>query len=147
MKIKLMRILVCMLLILPIFSSTTVADPGSELKIHIVGSLPLPYYSIVVGGVIANIGDTPAYNISYKMTIRGGIRNTIDETNEGYEKEILPGNALGIGIANTYGFGPVVITVTASSSNTETATATAKGFQIGGFTWIPLSWLFLLFNG
>lgn len=78
--------------------------------------------------------------------MKGGIGGTIDETNEGYENEILPGNALGIGISNTYGFGRVVITVTASASNAETVLATTKGFQIGGYAWVPFSWIYLFIN-
>ena len=144
MKMILIKIMVCMLLIPPIFSFTTLANPGPELKIHITGSLPLPVYSKVVGAAISNIGDEPAYNISYIMRMTGGIGLTINETYEGLETEILPGNALGIGMSNTYGFGPIFISVAVSASNAESVSATAKGLQMGGFTWIPLSWVYLL---
>ncbi len=146
MKSKLIKSMVFMLLIVPTFSFITVADSGPELKIHITGSLPLPLFSKVVGGVIGNFGDAPAYNISYIMTVKGGIGDTIDETNQGYEKEILPGNALGVGMSNIYGFGLVIITIIVSTSNAGTVSATAKGFQIGGFTWVPLSWILLFIN-
>lgn len=147
MKIKLVRIIVCVLLILPVFSLTAVADPGPDLKISIAGSLPLPYFSNVVGGVIGNIGDAPAYNITYHMTIQGGFNGAIYNTIAGNTSEILPNNGFGATMMYTYGFGPVTITMTASASNAETVTGTAKGFQIGGFTWIPFSWLSLIIKG
>lgn len=147
MKIQLIRIMICLLMILPVFSLTTVADPGPELEINIAGSLPLPLFSNVVGGVISNIGDAPAYNITYLMTIQGGFNGAIYNIITGDTNEILPGNGFGATIMYTYGFGPVTITMTASTSNAEAVTETVKGFQIGSFTWVPLSWLFLLFNG
>jgi hypothetical protein len=42
------------------------------------------------------------------------------------------------------GFGPVLITMTASAINAENVTGTEKGFQIGGFTWVPFSWIRIL---
>jgi hypothetical protein len=144
MKIKFIRIIVCMLLILPLFSLTTLADPGPKLEIKIVGSLPLPSFSHYVGGVIGNIGDAPAYNISCKMTIKGGFGNTISETRYGYTDEILPNNGYAVSILDAVGFGPVVVTMTASASNAENVTGTAKGFQISGFTWVPFSWIRIL---
>ncbi|KYK22304.1 hypothetical protein AYK25_02575 [Thermoplasmatales archaeon SM1-50] len=146
MKIQFIRIIICLLLIFPVFSVTTVADSNTNLEIKIVGSLPLPYFSKNVLGVILNAGDETAHNISYNMTITGGFGNTINVINHGYENEILPHNALGVGIYGTYGFGLVVITLTASAINAETVTGTAKGVQIGSFTWIPLSWPSLLIN-
>jgi hypothetical protein len=144
MKIKLMRIMVCLLLILPVFSFTTVADPGPKLEIKIVGGLPINPFIHYVGGVIGNIGDAPAYNISCKMTIKGGFGGTISETRQGYADEILPNNGYAIAILDTVGFGPVLITMTASAINVENVTGTAKGFQIGGFTWVPFSWIRIL---
>jgi hypothetical protein len=146
MKKKALRIVVCLLLILPVFSFTTVADPSPDLNIKIIGSLPFPYLSNHVGGVILNSGDATAYNISYILTIKGGFGETISETNQDYEYEILPHNAFAVGIVGTHGFGPVIITLTASATNAENVTGTTKGFQIGGFTWIPLSWFSIFIN-
>jgi len=146
MKIKIVGLFVCMLLILPVFSLTAIADPGPQLEINIAGSLPLPYFSNVVGGVIGNIGDAPAYNITYHMTLEGGFNGAIYNSIAGNTSEILPGNGFGATLMYTYGFGLVTITMTASASNAKTVTGTAKGFQIGSFTWIPFSWLFLFFK-
>ena len=139
---KIFGILICMLMILPVFSFTTQANPVTKLEIYITGSLPIPLYCHIVGGSISNTGDVTAYNISYEMTIKGGFDNSISETIHGYEYEILPNYALGIALNYIHGFGPVIITFTASASNAENVSATAKGFQIGRFTWVPFSWLF-----
>lgn len=141
MSKRVVGILICLLMALPAFSLNTVADPGAELEIKIMGGLPLPLFFHLVGGVIGNIGDTTAYNISYKLTIKGGVFGDVQKTIEGFENEILPGNGLSVGMNNVYGFGLVVITLNASATNAENATDTGKGFQIGEFTWVPLSWI------
>ena len=84
MKIKLIRIMVCLLLVVPVFSCTSLADPGPKLEISITGSLPIRPYSHLVGGTISNTGDTTAYNISYEMTIKGGFGDTIDVSLPGF---------------------------------------------------------------
>ena len=78
------------------------------------------------------------------MTIKGGFGGTISETYYGYTNEILPNNGYAIAILDTVGFGPVLITMTVSAINAENVTGTAKGFQIGGFTWVPFSWIRIL---
>ncbi len=147
MKIKLIRIMVCLLLIFPVFSFTTLADPDTELEIYILGSLPMRLYSRVMFGEIHNTGDTTAYNITYEITITGGFGETINETITGYESEVLPDYVLAIAVIDIHGVGPVYITFTVSASNAETVSGTAKGYQIGSYTWIPFSWLSLFFKG
>lgn len=144
MKIKLMKIIVCILLILPVFSFITVADPGPELEIIIVGSLLSSGYSNVVYGIISNIGDRTAYNITYEIMIQGRFNGVIYHSSAGALNEILPNYAFPIIITDTHGFCPVRVDMTASSSNAGTVTGTAKGFQLGGFTWIPFSWLSII---
>ena len=144
MQKKLVGIVVCMVVALSFFSSTTAADPDAQLEIKIVGGLPLPLFFHYVGGAVANIGDTSAYNITIIMTIRGGILGTTNETVVGYYDELPPQQAYGVGINNAYGFGLVTITLTASASNTENVTGIAHGVQMGGFTWIPFSWIHLI---
>jgi hypothetical protein len=147
MKIRALRIMVCLLLILPVFSLTAAANPGPKLEITIFGGLPLPRFSNYVGGVIGNIGDTPAYNISYKLTMKGGFGDTISETIQGDTNEILPNSGYAVIISDTFGFGPVTITLTASAENAENVTGTAQGHQCGGFTWVPFSWLSAIIKG
>lgn len=147
MKITLIRILVCLLLIFPVFSVTTLANPDTELELYILGSLPIRLYSHAIFGEIHNTGNTTAYNVSYEITLTGGFGETINETITGYEPEILPDYLLAIAVMYIHGFGPVHITFTVSASNAETVSGTATGYQIGSYTWIPLSWFSLFFKG
>jgi hypothetical protein len=141
MRKRVIGILICLLLALPAFSSHATADPGAELEIKIMGGLPLPLFLHLVGGVIVNNGDTTAYNISYKLTINGGVFGGVHKTFEGFEDAILPDTAFSVLINDVYGFGLVDITLTASASNAENATGSGKGFQLRQFTWVPLSWV------
>ena len=147
MKSTVMKSMVCLLLIIPVFSLTAAADPGPKLDITIVGCLPLPRFSNYVGGVIGNIGDAPAYNVSITLTMKGGFGDTISETIQGDTNLIAPNTGYAIGISDAFGFGPVTITLTASAENAENATGTARGYQYRGFTWVPFSWLSAITKG
>jgi hypothetical protein len=147
MKIKVLRIMICLLFLLPVFSLTTAANPGPTLDITILGCLPLFHFSNYVGGVIGNTGDTPAYNISYTLTMKGGFGGTISETIQGDTNIIAPNMGYAVGISDAFGFGPVTITLTASAENAENATGTAQGYQYRGFTWVPFSWLSAITKG
>ena len=147
MTIKVMRIMVCLLFLLPVFSLTTTANPGPKLEITIFGGLPLPRFSNYVGGVIGNTGDAPANNISITMTMKGGFGGTISETIQGETNIIAPNTGYAVGISDAFGFGPVTITLTASAENAENATGTAQGYQYRGFTWVPFSWLSAITKG
>lgn len=147
MKKKIVGIVVCLLLAFPLFSFPTAADPDAELDLRIVGGLPLPFFLHYVGGAITNIGNNTAYNITMTMTIRGGIFDTTNDTVVAFSDELLPQQAYGVGINGAYGFGLVTITLSASASNAANVTATAKGIQIGGFTWVPLSWIRIFTGG
>lgn len=134
-----------MLLLIPALSISAVADPDAKLDIQIYGGFPLPVLIKNAGGVIVNIGDATAKNISFKISIIGGRSGNINFTDEGYCECLDPvktgGNALGVMTPNIYGFGLVTISLTAAATNADNVTVKAKGFQIGDFTWIPLSWL------
>ena len=145
MKNKLVGILVCMLLLIPALSMSAAADSEAKLDIQIFGGFPLPVLIRNAGGVIVNIGDTTAYNISYTLSIIGGTSGNIDITYGGYYEYLEPGDALGVITPNANGFGLVTITLTASATNAGNVTETAKGFQLGYFTWVPMSWFGLFF--
>ncbi len=144
MKNKLVGILVCMLLLIPALSMSAAADSEAKLDIQIFGGFPLPVLIRNAGGVIVNIGDATAYNISYTLSIIGGTSGNINITYEGYYEYLEPlstgGDALGVMTTNANGFGLVTITLTASATNADNVTETAKGFQLGYFTWVPMSW-------
>lgn len=145
MEKKLIGIFVCMLLLIPALSMSAAADSEAKLDIQIFGGFPLPVLIRNAGGVIVNIGDTTAYNISYTLSIIGGTSGNINIIYEGYYEYLEPlstsGNALGVMTPNANGFGLVTITLTASATNADSVTVKAKGFQIGDFTWVPLSWV------
>ena len=149
MKNKLVGILVCMLLLIPALSMSAAADSEAKLDIQIFGGFPLPVLIRNAGGVIVNIGDTTAYNISYTLSIIGGTSGNINITYEGYYEYLEPlstgGAALAVMTQNANGFGLVTITLTASATNADSVTVKAKGFQIGDFTWVPMSWFGLFF--
>ena len=144
MKNRLVGVLVCMLLFIPALSMSVAADSEAKLDIQIFGGFPLPVLIRNAGGVIVNIGDATAYNISYILSIIGGTSGNINITYEGYYEYLEPlstgGDALGVMTPNANGFGLVTITLTASATNADNVTETAKGFQLGYFTWVPMSW-------
>ena len=145
MKNKLVGIILCMLLLIPALSVSTSADPEAKLDIQIFGGFPLPILIGNAGGVITNIGNTTAYNISYTLSIVGGISANINITHEGFYEYLEPikmsGKALGVMTSSAKGFGMVTITLTAYATNADSVTVEAKGLQIGVFTWVPLSWI------
>jgi len=144
LKNRLVGVLVCMLLFIPALSMSAAADSEAKLDIQIFGGFPLPVLIRNAGGVIVNIGDATAYNISYTLSIIGGTSGNINITYEGYYEYLEPlstgGDALGVMTPNANGFGLVTITLTASATNADNVTETAKGFQLGYFTWVPMSW-------
>ena len=62
MKIQLVGIVMCMLLVIPVFATTVTADPGPEFKIEIKGGFGIT-------AKIKNIGDENAYNVQLLITI------------------------------------------------------------------------------
>ena len=145
MKLKIVSLSICFLLIIPAMTLSSANDPEAELDIQIYGGFPLPFLISNAGGTIVNIGDTTAYNISYILSIVGGVSSNINFTYEGFEEYLEPvktsGKALGITTSTAKGFGFVTITLSASATNADNVTVRARGFQIGDFTWIPLSWV------
>ena len=145
MKKKIIGIFVCMLLLIPVLSMSVVADPGAKLNIQIFGGLPFFFGLRNVGGAIGNIGDDIAHNVSYNFTMKGGFNDLIDYSFEDYFGNIPPNGSVGIATDAVNGFGLVTITLSATSSNAGNVTKTRKGFQIGYFTWVPMSWFGLFF--
>jgi|GEM_PF-6919404 len=144
MKRLILFISATILLILAALTFPPAAASPAHLEVHLVGGLPLPFLFHFVGGSIANIGNTTASNVTFIMTLRGGILGTTNETLEGFQQEIRANQAYAVGIHDAYGFGVVTVTLTASASNAANVTTTVHGIQIGGFTWIPFSWMQLV---
>lgn len=138
MKKRIISILICILLALPIFSITAVAAPTSEIYIDVLGGYWFPKLIHFAGGMIINYDLTnTVYNITYNITVTG----KVNATAEGHYAHTGPERPIFVSIpGGLQGFGRVSITLTVSISNVYNTTKTAKGFQIGGFTWVPLSW-------
>lgn len=131
-------ILIFMLVIFPIFSHTTIAAPTAEINIEILGGYWWPKLIHFIGGIIINYDlTTTEYNVTYNITVTGEINATTESSylHTGPELPILVSIPDGL-----QGFGPVLITISVSTSNGYNTSKTAIGFQIGGFTWVPLSW-------
>jgi len=133
-------IVVCILILLPAFSTPAVAESDTKLLVGIMGGNLLPVRFNFVNGWIVNIGDNPAYNVSYTFAITGGYNGVINATFSDNWSEMPP--RCGWGFFNdAYGFGPVTITLTVSASNADNVTKSVNGFQIGKRTLIPFSLL------
>jgi len=144
---KLFGFVICILVSLPACSIPALADSNTKLITAVYGGFPFPGSGPVpdlihnVSGQVMNIGKVPAYNISCTLTITGGFKNDINKTIS-YNRSELPAKRLmGVQLTGAYGFGPVTITLTVSATNANTTTRIVKGFQIGGFTWVPLTWI------
>ena len=145
MKRKIIGLIIFIMFLLPVASSSAVSNENAELDIQIYGGLPLPVLIRNVGGVITNIGDSTAYDISLTLSIIGGISGSINITYDGFYEYLEPfgtsKSSLGFFIPNIFGFGVVTITLSASASNAPLVSVKAKGFQFGDITWVPLSWI------
>ena len=150
MRKKIVGIIICILCILVsinIFSIPAEADSETKIITAIYGSFPIhikdssPNFFHIVSGIICNIGKVSAYNVSSTLTITGGFKNNINKTISYNLSELPPLKFTNIGLEGTYGFGPVKIKITFSATNVDTKTRIARGFQIGNFTWIPLTWV------
>jgi len=141
MNMKIVGTIFFMLLLISAFLPTVLADPQTELEIHIFGGFPLPFMFHSVGGSITNIGNETAYNITYNMTITGGFLGLINVGFGGFYEKIIQGNAIGISTPEPFGLGPVTVTFSAEASNADLVNISANGFQFRDFTWIPYSWI------
>jgi hypothetical protein len=147
MKTTLMGIIIGGLVLIPAFSIPTTADSPTKLITSVYGSFPIPgsesipnlMHSVI--GDILNVGKSPAYNVSCCLSITGGFNSDINKTTWYNSSELPAIRMIAVNLTGASGFGPVTIVLTVSATNANTTTRIAKGFQIGGFTWIPLSWV------
>ena len=132
---SLIGVVVCLLILLPAFSLPATAKSDTKLYVGITGGMPFLSSHTSVFGDIVNIGDNPAYNVSFTFSIAGGHHGDINATFSDNLSEMPP--RCGWSFSNNAdGFGPVTITLTISSSNAVNITKSVKGFQIGERTLI-----------
>ena len=133
-KKPLVGMILSILIVLPAVSTASAAESDTELAIGICGGF------IVIDGWVMNIGDTPAYNVSYTFSMTGGFHKDINVTASDMVSMMPPKSAMGL-LSDTYGFGPVTITLSVSASNADNMTKLVKGFQVGKRTLISFPML------
>lgn len=136
-KKPLVGMIVSILIVVPVVSTPAAAESETELSIGICGGF------FAINGWIMNIGDNPAYNVSYIFSMIGGFHNDINVTASDMMSEMPSESAMGV-LSDTYGFGPVTITLSVSASNADNMTKLVKGFQVGKRTLISFPMLRLL---
>lgn len=138
-KKPLIGMMMIILIVVPAISTPSAAASDTELSIGVCGGFT------VVNEWIMNIGDTPAYNVSFTSSITGGFNNNINITTSNNMSEMPPKSAMGF-LDKMFGFGPVTITLSASASNADNVTKSVHGFQMGRRTLISFPMLrFLTF--
>jgi len=128
MKKKLVGILFCMLLVVPVLSVNVAADDEPELEIEI------RWDKKSLTAFIRNVGDGDAYDVNWSFDIEGGFLGFVDYHIGGII-DILPADSE-TSVENSlflFGFGPIEITVTIGASNAETVTDTFRGIIVGRF--------------
>lgn len=122
-----------LMLMMPIFSTSIVANPEPELNIGIFGASLFGGLRRV-GFIIYNYGEETVYDIEWTFTVTGESDDSIDV----YHTDIV--EELGFNWAHQFstpeitGSGPVTLTLTVNSENAEEVTKTIQGYQLGPFT-------------
>ena len=138
---KIVGVFVCIMMVLPIVSTISIADSGPKLDVIIFGSLRL-FGIDRVGGVIINYGDVDACDVEYTFIVIDNSDNSIIFTYNGIVGDIAGiehGTTHSVGLnfpRAAYGYGPITLVLTATSSNALDVSETAHGFQIGYFTFV-----------
>jgi len=128
MKKRLLEILVCMLLVVPVLSITAIANDGPQLELEIT----FERRSLKV--VIRDVGDGDAYDVNWSFDIEGGFLGFVNYHIGGIIDILPPANETSVETSLfLFGFGLIEITVTIGASNAETVTETVTGLIIGPF--------------
>ena len=141
LKKKIVGIFFCTMLLIPAFSLSATADPEAKLDIQIYGGFPLPILIRNAGGVIVNVGDATAYNISFTLSIIGGTSGNINITHEGYHEYLEPLNMTQQQLADALGITRVRINeiiLGKRKITPDTAFRLAKYFKTTAEFWINM---------
>ena len=120
MEKKIVGILVCIIMLIPVLSTTTTAAQTTELKIGTVDEGLL----VGIAVLIENIGENDAENVQWSIEFEEGTillplggtkRGSFDIISAGERESIFSGPVFGIGLLR-----PALVTVTVSASNAET---------------------------
>jgi hypothetical protein len=122
-------IIAFMLVLIPILSTTCIANQGTVLQIEAIDDS----YLLGVASVIENVGDVAAEDIEWSITFEGGtVFMPIGGVRNGVCKNISPGERKNIFSGPVFGFGlltPMEITVSARASNADPVQKTEVGWM------------------
>lgn len=86
---------------------------------------------IGVSASIKNIGDGPASDVEYSMTVTGGILGMIDKTASGTSAELTPGGTATLSTGLILGLGSITIDINANADNAVEVIESLSGFALG----------------
>lgn len=132
---KIIGIFVCMLMVIPVLSTTALADPGPEFEIDYS-----PFYIGNIWFDVTNVGDADAINVEWMIDFKVIIdspslpppwNGTIEHLSVGETERIATYGGF------VFGFGIKDITIKLKADNAEEVTVTAKGIFFGPIIIIP----------
>lgn len=145
MKKKTIGLLICILIIIPVFSTTVSADQGAELEIDISDAFESKNFIVRYfhGVQIENVGDETATHIAVNFRVTGGIFSKIRELlkiRDFWEYgcgKIEPGEKTYCPIhLNLLYLGNIELTAEVWAENAEPVTETINGFSSFAFIWV-----------
>jgi hypothetical protein len=86
---------------------------------------------IGVSASIKNIGDAPASDVEYEMTVTGGILGLIDKSASGTSAELTPGGTASLSSGLIFGLGSITIDINVNAANAVEITESLSGRIIG----------------
>ena len=122
-------IVICILVLIPILSTSSIASQNTVIQIEDIDDS----YLLGVASVIENVGDVSAEDIEWSITFEGGtVFIPIGGIRNGACKSISPGERKNIFSGPVFGFGlltPLEITVSARASNADPVQNTEVGWM------------------
>jgi hypothetical protein len=145
MRKKLIGFLLCMLIVIPVISTTISANPGAKLKIYISDALESKNFLVrsYHGLQIENIGDETATGITVNFWATGGLFSKFRELLNMTDfwsyacGKIEPGEKTYCPIhLNLLYLGNIELTAKVWADNAEPVIQTIEGFASFAFIWV-----------
>ena len=132
-KKKIIGIFVCMLILIPVLSSTVTAEePVLEINIRARSTI---FFGAIIIEEIKNIGDADAINVNYSWRLKHPLFKIVDMTDNDTINIIETGETFKQTIGLSW-IGRFEYTVTASIRGGATFTKKVKGFCFGRFIFL-----------